>query len=171
MKKFADKPMLRSEKGSILIFAVVVLMFFSGLAVFLRSIYDPQTVLDAKGAEQITRADTVINSGFDALALMVADEAGSLSMLVSDETHHVGEKLLEALNDVSEITIEDKDGKLFGKLSTSKRFVATDLIIDTDEKNKGVWVRSFFKVTWKVELADGTTLTRKKPLSIYFRFR
>lgn len=167
MKTGSDKSMVRSEKGSILIFAVVVLMFFASLAVFLRGAFDPQEVIDAKEAEQVTRADIVIASGFDALAAAVNEDVGDVSELYDEGIGEAADVFLQALNNVSELILEDKDGKVFGRISTEKRFVATDLIFNI--KENGVWVTTFYPVTWYIELADGTQLKRRKKLNLYFR--
>lgn len=167
MKTGTDKSMVRSEKGSVLIFAVVVLMFFASLAVFLRSAFDPQELLDAKEAEQITRADIIVASGFDALAAAVTEEVGDVSELIDIEIEETADEFLRAINDVSDLTLEDKDCKMFGRISTKERLVATSLKFEI--KENGVWVRSRYPVTWQIELADGTQLTRDKKLSLFFR--
>ena len=75
----------RKEKGSILLFAVTVLLFFSGLAVFLKTVFDPQAILDAREAQQAIAIDMTADSGFEAYAATLAAALPSSSDLVDPE--------------------------------------------------------------------------------------
>ena len=80
-----------------------------------------------------------------------------------------GEKLVKTLNDIAEVTIEDKDGKKTGVFYTNHDFKKSELrIVD---KTNGWYVRSDDSVTWHMELADGTTITRRRALSLYINAR
>lgn len=48
------------ERGSILIFALTVLFFFSGMAVFLKTMLDSQVFIESRDAEYAVEADLLL---------------------------------------------------------------------------------------------------------------
>lgn len=164
----ADRREAGRERGSILLFALTVLIFFSGLAIFLKTVLDPQTILDAKDAERVAEADALADSGFEAYGALVAAALANSSELAGADGE-AGERLVDTLNDIAEVTIEDKDGKKTGVFYTNHDFKKSELrIVD---KTNGWYVRSDDSVTWHMELADGTTITRRRALSLYINAR
>lgn len=118
----ADRREAGRERGSILLFALTVLLFFSGLAIFLKTVLDPQTILDAKDAERVAEADVLADSGFEAYGALVAAALANSSELAGADGE-AGEKLVKTLNDIAEVTIEDKDGKKTGVFYTNHDFI------------------------------------------------
>ncbi len=156
----------RKEKGSILLFAVTVLLFFSGLAVFLKTVLDPQAILDAREAQQAIAIDMTADSGFEAYAATLAAALSSSSDLVDPEGK-AGQKLVDALNDVAEVTILDKDGAEIAVFHTNHTFRQDELRVL--EKTGGWLVKSDDAVTWQLRFADGGTLTRRAALNLWLK--
>lgn len=152
------------ERGSILIFALTVLFFFSGLAVFLKTMLDSQVLVESRDAEYAVEADLLLASGFDAYGMKFT-EAFQNTTSSSDATTRTA----DALNSIGQVTIQNFDSSSqlvkLGVFYTNNKVQAANLEITPD--GKGWHIKTNDKLTWYLELADGTKLTRKAPVNFY----
>lgn len=91
------------ERGSILIFALTVLFFFSGMAVFLKTMLDSQVFIESRDAEYAVEADLLLASGFDAYG-MIFTEAFQNNTSLSDPAT---KKAADALNSIGKVAVKN----------------------------------------------------------------
>ena len=133
------------ERGSILIFALTVLFFFSGMAVFLKTMLDSQVFIESRDAEYAVEADLLLASGFDAA---------------------------DALNSIGRVAVKKNIGSssssfvTLGVFYTNKKDLS-EKDVDITPDGMGWRIKTKNDLTWHLELADGTKLTRKAPVNLY----
>ena len=153
------------EKGSILVFALTVLFFFSGLAVFLKTMLDSQVFIESKDAEYAAKADLLLDSGFEAYGV-----AFTQTFVETQKTDEPRKRVADALNGIGRVSIKafgtDNVLTQVGVFYTSKKDLSVnDMVISPD--GKGWHIKTNNDLTWHLELADGTKLTRKAPVNLY----
>ena len=150
------------EKGSILVFALTVLFFFSGLAVFLKTMLDSQVFIESKDAEYAAEADLLMASGFDAYGMIFTEVFKKNTTTVD-----AAEKVADAFNTIGKVSIKNGDSGL-GVFYTDSKVNVDKLEITPD--GKGWHIKTNNDLTWHLELADGTKLTRKAPVNLYIHW-
>ena len=153
------------ERGGILIFALTVLFFFSGMAVFLKTMLDSQVFIESRDAEYAVEADLLLASGFEAYG-MIFTEAFPKSA-TSDTPE---KRAADAINSIGKVAVKN-----FGSSSSSSVPLGVFYTNEKDlsEKNADItpdgmgWRIKTKGLTWHLELADGTKLTRKAPVNLY----
>lgn len=158
------------ERGSILIFALTVLFFFSGLAVFLKTMLDSQVFIESKDAEYAVEADLLLASGFDAYGMIFAEAFPKTST-----TEAATKRAADVLNSIDKVAIK----KNFGSSSSSfvtlgvfymdkKNLLPDEVVITVD--GMGWRIKTKNDLTWHLELVDGTKLIRKAPVNLYIHW-
>lgn len=158
------------ERGSILIFALTVLFFFSGMAVFLKTMLDSQVFIESRDAEYAVEADLLLASGFEAYGMIFTEAFPKTATSDTPE-----KRAADALNSIGKVAVKKNIG------SSSSSFVTLGVFYmdkkDLSEENVDItpdgmgWriktKKDLDDLTWHLELADGTTLTRKAPVNLY----
>ena len=156
------------ERGSILIFALTVLFFFSGMAVFLKTMLDSQVFIESRDAEYAVEADLLLSSGFDAYG-MIFTEAFQNNTSLSDPAT---KRAADALNSIGKVAVKKNIGSssssfvTLGVFYTNKKDLSEENVVITQD-GMGWRIKSKNDLTWHLELADGTKLTRKAPVNLY----
>ena len=170
------------ERGSILIFALTVLFFFSGMAVFLKTMLDSQVFIESRDAEYAVEADLLLASGFEAYGMIFTEAFPKTATSDTPE-----KRAADALNSIGKVAVKN-----FGSSSSSsvplgvfymnKKDLSEKDKKDLSEKDKkdlsekdvvitqdrmGWRIKTKNVLTWHLELADGTKLTRKAPVNLY----
>lgn len=154
------------ERGSILIFALTVLFFFSGMAVFLKTMLDSQVFIESRDAEYAVEADLLLASGFEAYGMIFT--AAFPKTATSDTPE---KRAADALNSIGKVAVKN-----FGSSSSSSVPLGVFYTYKKDLSEKDVditpdgmgWrIKTKNDLTWHLELADGTKLTRKAPVNLY----
>lgn len=154
------------ERGSILIFALTVLFFFSGMAVFLKTMLDSQVFIESRDAEYAVEADLLLASGFEAYGMIFTEAFPKTATSDTPE-----KRAADALNSIGKVAVKN-----FGSSSSSfvplgvfytnkKDLSEKDVVITQD--GMGWRIKTKNDLTWHLELADGTKLTRKAPVNLY----
>lgn len=162
------------ERGSILIFALTVLFFFSGMAVFLKTMLDSQVFIESRDAEYAVEADLLLASGFEAYGMIFTEAFPKTATSDTPE-----KRAADALNSIGKVAVKN-----FGSSSSSsvplgvfymnkkdlsekdkKDLSEKDVVITQDRM--GWRIKTKNVLTWHLELADGTKLTRKAPVNLY----
>lgn len=154
------------ERGSILIFALTVLFFFSGMAVFLKTMLDSQVFIESRDAEYAVEADLLLASGFEAYGMIFTEAFPKTATSDTPE-----KRAADALNSIGKVAVKN-----FGSSSSSsvplgvfytnkKNLSEKDVVITQD--GMGWRIKTKNDLTWHLELADGTKLTRKAPVNLY----
>lgn len=155
------------ERGSILIFALTVLFFFSGMAVFLKTMLDSQVFVESRDAEYAVEADLLLASGFEAYGMIFTEAFPKTATSDTPE-----KRVADALNSIGKVAVKKNIG------SSSSSFVPLGVFYmnkkDLSEKHvvitpdgMGWRIKTNNDLTWYLELADGTKLTRKAPVNLY----
>ena len=156
------------ERGSILIFALTVLFFFSGMAVFLKTMLDSQVFIESRDAEYAVEADLLLASGFNAYG-MIFTEAFQNNTSLSDPAT---KKAADALNSIGKVAVKKNIGSssssfvTLGVFYTNKKDLSEEDVVITQD-GMGWRIKTKNDLTWHLELADGTKLTRKAPVNLY----
>lgn len=158
------------ERGSILIFALTVLFFFSGLAVFLKTMLDSQVFVESRDAEYTVEADLLMASGFDAYGMIFADAFQNNTS--SDDA--ATKRVAGAFNSIGKVAVKNfgSDSSSFvtlGVFYTDKKNLSPEDVVITVDGN-GWRIKTKDDLTWYLELADGTKLTRKAPVNLYIHW-
>ena len=154
------------EKGSILVFALTVLFFFSGLAVFLKTMLDSQVFIESKDAEYAVEADMLLASGFEAYGMIFTE-----AFEKNTTNDGAAKKAADALNSIGKVAIKNlgSDSSSFVTLgvfyTNIKDLSDKDVVITQDGNGWRIMTKN--DLTWHLELADGTKLIRKTPLNLY----
>lgn len=147
------------EKGSILVFALTVLFFFSGLAVFLKTMLDSQVFIESKDAEYAVEADMLLASGFEAYGMIFTEAFQN-----TQKTDLAEKRVADALNTIGKVSIKNGDSGV-GVFYTDETLQSGDMVITPD--GSGWHIKTNKDLTWHLELADGIKLTRKAPVNLY----
>ena len=154
------------ERGSILIFALTVLFFFSGMAVFLKTMLDSQVFIESRNAEYAVEADLLLSSGFEAYGMIFTEAFPKTATSDTPE-----KRAADALNSIGKVAVKN-----FGSSSSSSVPLGVFYMNKKDLSEKDVditpdgmgWrIKTKNDLTWHLELADGTKLTRKAPVNLY----
>lgn len=154
------------ERGSILIFALTVLFFFSGMAVFLKTMLDSQVFVESRDAEYAVEADLLLASGFEAYGMIFTEAFPKTATSDTPE-----KRAADALNSIGKVAVKN-----FGSSSSSSVPLGVFYTNKKDLSEKDVditpdgmdWrIKTKNDLTWHLELADGTKLTRKAPVNLY----
>lgn len=161
------------ERGSILIFALTVLFFFSGMAVFLKTMMDSQVFIESRDAEYAVEADLLLASGFEAYGMIFTEAFPKTATSDTPE-----KRAADALNSIGKVAVKN-----FGSSSSSsvalvvfytnkkdlseKNVDITPENVDITPDGMGWRIKTTNDLTWYLELADGTKLTRKAPVNLY----
>lgn len=153
------------ERGSILIFALTVLFFFSGLAVFLKTMLDSQVFVESRDAEYAVEADLLLDSGFDAYGMKFTEAFQN-----TQTTDTAEKRAVDALNSIGKVTVKNFGSSssslvTLGVFYTGKIFLPEDVIITVD--GMGWRIKTKDDLSWHLKLVDGTKLTREAPLNLY----
>ncbi|WP_443743582.1 hypothetical protein [Sutterella sp.] len=152
---------LGRERGSILIFALTVLFFFSGLAVFLKTMLDSQVFVESRDAEYAVEADLLFASGFDAYGMIFTEAFPN-----TQTTDLAENRAAAALNSIGKVTVKNSRSSSFDTLGvfyTNKKINSVIITVD----GMGWRIKTKNDLIWHLELVDGTKLTRKAPLNLY----
>lgn len=161
------------ERGSILIFALTVLFFFSGMAVFLKTMLDSQVFIESRDAEYAVEADLLLASGFEAYGMIFTEAFPKTATSDTPE-----KRAADAINSIGKVAV-----KIFGSSSSSsvplgvfytnkkdlseKDVVLSEKDVVITQDRMGWRIKTKNVLTWHLELADGTKLTRKAPVNLY----
>lgn len=161
------------ERGSILIFALTVLFFFSGMAVFLKTMLDSQVFIESRDAEYAVEADLLLASGFEAYGMIFTEAFPKTATSDTPE-----KRAADAINSIGKVAV-----KIFGSSSSSsvplgvfytnkkdlseKDVVLSEKDVVITQDRMGWRIKTKNILTWHLELADGTKLTRKAPVNLY----
>ena len=163
------------ERGSILIFALTVLFFFSGMAVFLKTMLDSQVFIESRNAEYAVEADLLLASGFDAYGMIFTETFQNNTSLSDPAT----KKVADALNSIGKVAVKKNIGSssssfvTLGVFYTNKKDLSEKNVditpenVDITPDGMGWRIKTTNDLTWYLELADGTKLTRKAPVNLY----
>lgn len=161
------------ERGSILIFALTVLFFFSGMAVFLKTMLDSQVFIESRNAEYAVEADLLLASGFEAYGMIFTEAFPKTATSDTPE-----KRAADALNSIGKVAVKKNIGSSssssvpLGVFYTNKKDLSEENVVITQD-GMGWRIKTQTKtkndliITWHLELADGTKLTRKAPVNLY----
>ena len=157
------------ERGSILIFALTVLFFFSGMAVFLKTMLDSQVFIESRNAEYAVEADLLLASGFEAYGMIFTE---AFPKTATSDTPK--KRAADALNSIGKVAVKKNIGSssssfvTLGVFYTNKKDLSEeDVVITQDGMGWRIKTKKDLTLTWYLELADGTKLTRKAPVNLY----
>lgn len=153
------------ERGSILIFALTVLFFFSGMAVFLKTMLDSQVFIESRDAEYAVEADLLLASGFEAYGMIFTEAFPKTATSDTPE-----KRAADALNSIGKVTVKNfgassSSSVPLGVFYTNEKVLSEKVVITQD--GMGWRIKTENDLTWQLELADGTKLTRKAPVNLY----
>lgn len=154
------------ERGSILIFALTVLFFFSGMAVFLKTMLDSQVFIESRDAEYAVEADLLLASGFEAYGMIFTEAFPKTATSDTPE-----KKAADALNSIGKVAVKNfgsssSSSVPLGVFYTNKKDLSEKDVVITQD-GMGWRIKTKNDLTWHLELADGTKLTRKAPVNLY----
>lgn len=154
------------ERGSILIFALTVLFFFSGMAVFLKTMLDSQVFIESRDAEYAVEADLLLASGFEAYGMIFTEAFPKTATSDTPE-----KRAADALNSIGKVAVKNfgsssSSSVPFGVFYTNKKDLSEKDVVITQD-GMGWRIKTKNDLTWHLELADGTKLTRKAPVNLY----
>lgn len=156
------------ERGSILIFALTVLFFFSGMAVFLKTMLDSQVFIESRDAEYAVEADLLLASGFEAYGMIFTEAFPKTATSDTPE-----KRAADALNSIGKVAVKNfgsssSSSVPLGVFYTNKKDLSEkDVDITPDGMGWRIKTKKDLTLTWYLELADGTKLTRKAPVNLY----
>ena len=161
------------ERGSILIFALTVLFFFSGMAVFLKTMLDSQVFIESRNAEYAVEADLLLASGFEAYGMIFTEAFPKTA--TSDTPKN---SAADALNSIGKVAVKNfgsssSSSVPLGVFYTNKKDLSEKNVditpenVDITPDGMGWRIKTTNDLTWYLELADGTKLTRKAPVNLY----
>lgn len=153
------------ERGSILIFALTVLFFFSGMAVFLKTMLDSQVFIESRDAEYAVEADLLLASGFEAYGMIFTEAFPKTATSDTPE-----KRAADALNSIGKVAVKNfgassSSSVPLGVFYTNEKVLSEKVVITQD--GMGWRIKTENDLTWQLELADGTKLTRKAPVNLY----
>ena len=153
------------ERGSILIFALTVLFFFSGMAVFLKTMLDSQVFIESRDAEYAVEADLLLASGFEAYGMIFTEAFPKTATSDTPE-----KSAADALNSIGKVAVKNfgassSSSVPLGVFYTNEKVLSEKVVITQD--GMGWRIKTENDLTWQLELADGTKLTRKAPVNLY----
>lgn len=154
------------ERGSILIFALTVLFFFSGMAVFLKTMLDSQVCIESRDAEYAVEADLLLASGFEAYGMIFTEAFPKTATSDTPE-----KRAADALNSIGKVAVKNfgsssSSSVPLGVFYTNKKDLSEKDVVITQD-GMGWRIKTKNDLTWHLELADGTKLTRKAPVNLY----
>ena len=154
------------ERGSILIFALTVLFFFSGMAVFLKTMLDSQGFIESRDAEYAVEADLLLASGFEAYGMIFTEAFPKTATSDTPE-----KRAADALNSIGKVAVKNfgsssSSSVPLGVFYTNKKDLSEKDVVITQD-GMGWRIKTKNDLTWHLELADGTKLTRKAPVNLY----
>lgn len=154
------------ERGSILIFALTVLFFFSGMAVFLKMMLDSQVFIESRDAEYAVEADLLLASGFEAYGMIFTEAFPKTATSDTPE-----KRAADALNSIGKVAVKNfgsssSSSVPLGVFYTNKKDLSEKDVVITQD-GMGWRIKTKNDLTWHLELADGTKLTRKAPVNLY----
>ena len=154
------------ETGSILIFALTVLFFFSGMAVFLKTMLDSQVFIESRDAEYAVEADLLLASGFEAYGMIFTEAFPKTATSDTPE-----KRAADALNSIGKVAVKNfgsssSSSVPLGVFYTNKKDLSEKDVVITQDR-MGWRIKTKNVLTWYLELADGTKLTRKAPVNLY----
>ncbi|WP_418498594.1 hypothetical protein [Duodenibacillus massiliensis] len=154
------------ERGSILIFALTVLFFFSGMAVFLKTMLDSQVFIESRDAEYAVEADLLLASGFEAYGMIFTEAFPKTATSDTPE-----KRAADALNSIGKVAVKNfgsssSSSVPLGVFYTNKKDLSEKDVVITQD-GMGWRIKTKNDLTWHLELADGTKLTRKAPVNLY----
>lgn len=154
------------ERGSILIFALTVLFFFSGMAVFLKTMLDSQVFIESRDAEYAVEADLLLSSGFEAYGMIFTEAFPKTATSDTPE-----KRAADALNSIGKVAVKNfgsssSSSVPLGVFYTNKKDLS-EKDVDITPDGMGWRIKTKNDLTWHLELADGTKLTRKAPVNLY----
>lgn len=154
------------ERGSILIFALTVLFFFSGMAVFLKTMLDSQVFVESRDAEYAVEADLLLASGFEAYGMIFTEAFPKTATSDTPE-----KRAADALNSIGKVAVKNfgsssSSSVPLGVFYTNKKDLSEEDVVITQD-GMGWRIKTKNDLTWHLELADGTKLTRKAPVNLY----
>ena len=154
------------ERGSILIFALTVLFFFSGMAVFLKTMLDSQVFIESRAAEYAVEADLLLASGFEAYGMIFTEAFPKTATSDTPE-----KRAADALNSIGKVAVKNfgsssSSSVPLGVFYTNKKDLS-EKDVDITPDGMGWRIKTKNDLTWHLELADGTKLTRKAPVNLY----
>lgn len=154
------------ERGSILIFALTVLFFFSGMAVFLKTMLDSQVFIESRDAEYAVEADLLLASGFEAYGMIFTEAFPKTATSDTPE-----KRAADALNSIGKVAVKNfgsssSSSVPLGVFYTNKKDLS-EKDVDITPDGMGWRIKTKNDLTWHLELADGTKLTRKAPVNLY----
>lgn len=154
------------ERGSILIFALTVLFFFSGMAVFLKTMLDSQVFVESRDAEYAVEADLLLASGFEAYGMIFTEAFPKTATSDTPE-----KRATDALNSIGKVAVKNfgsssSSSVPLGVFYTNKKDLS-EKDVDITPDGMGWRIKTKNDLTWHLELADGTKLTRKAPVNLY----
>lgn len=156
------------ERGSILIFALTVLFFFSGMAVFLKTMLDSQVFIESRDAEYAVEADLLLASGFEAYGMIFTEAFPKTATSDTPE-----KRAADALNSIGKVAVKKNIGSssssfvTLGVFYTNKKDLSEEDVVITQDGMGWRIKTTKNDLTWHLELADGTKLTRKAPVNLY----
>ena len=154
------------ERGSILIFALTVLFFFSGMAVFLKTMLDSQVYIESRDAEYAVEADMLLASGVEAYGMIFTEAFPKTATSDTPE-----KRAADALNSIGKVAVKNfgsssSSSVPLGVFYTNKKDLSEEDVVITPD-GMGWRIKTKNDLTWHLELADGTKLTRKAPVNLY----
>lgn len=154
------------ERGSILIFTLTVLFFFSGMAVFLKTMLDSQVFIESRDAKYAVEADLLLASGFEAYGMIFTEAFPKTATSDTPE-----KKAADALNSIGKVAVKNfgsssSSSVPLGVFYTNKKDLSEKDVVITQDR-MGWRIKTKNDLTWHLELADGTKLTRKAPVNLY----
>lgn len=167
MKKAHKGRQDNREKGSILIFALTVLFFFGSLAVFLQTVSNSYVMVPSRDAEHMTEADMLMASGMEVYAQLFAELYTTTEPTSQSGVSPMKLKVAATLNSIGTITLRDKNKKKLGVFYKDSDLDPKDVNVQYTPNRDGWIITSDKALTWKMQLSDGTLLTRPAPFNLY----
>ena len=168
MKKAHKGRQDNREKGSILIFALTVLFFFGSLAVFLQTVSNSYVMVPSRDAEHMTEADMLMASGMEVYAQLFAELYPKMpEPTPQPDVSTMKLKVAATLNSIGKITLRDMNQNSLGVFYKDSDLDPKDVEVQYTPNRDGWIITSDKALTWKMQLSDGTILTRPAPFNLY----
>lgn len=167
MKKTLNGRQGNREKGSILIFALTVLFFFASLAVFLQTVSHSQVMVPSRDAEHMTEANMLMASGMEVYGQLFAELYPTTEPTPQPGVSEMKLKVAATLNSIGKITLRDMNKKSWGVFYKDSDLDPKDVEVQYTPNRDGWIITSDKALIWKMQLSDGTILTRPAPFNLY----
>ena len=127
---------------------------------------DSQVFIESRNAEYAVEADLLLASGFEAYGMIFTE---AFPKTATSDTPK--KRAADALNSIGKVAVKNFGSSSslsvpLGVFYTNKKDLSEEDVVITQD-GMGWRIKTNDLITWQLELADGTKLTRKAPVNLY----